>query len=357
MDEEYLFLEGGDQPFLAYIKDERLQGITPLFVSTVGNIYRGRIEHIEEGIPAAFVEIGLEERGFLPMKGKKSLQRGQTVLVEIKKDPRGQKGAVLTTDYSLAGHYTVYFPEGNQMLFSKKIKDNEVKESWREYQKGIPGGILLRTEGERHPQEALKELESFIVLGEKLIREKNFLPVPKLLHTRTGAEEFLLRYYKEGIPLYTNAPETAKRVAPDYQWSSTDISLGENRSLSFDLSYLRKRKVPLPGGGNIVIDVTESCTVIDVNSASANFKEDLKQKVNLEAAREIPRQIRLRNLSGIILIDFITVGEQGEEELTDCLKSEFKEDPNDVTVYGFTALHLCEIGRQRKGAPLFDGIE
>ncbi|MDO5713640.1 MAG: ribonuclease E/G [Tissierellia bacterium] len=352
MDKEFLFVEGGNQPFIAYIKDEKLEGISPLEKTYIGNIYRGRVDYIDTGIPAAFIEIGLKERGFLPLKNPKELVKGETIIVEVKKDPIGTKGAFLTREYSIAGHYTVYFPEEDFLLFSKKIKKKETIEEWKEYKKTIPGGLLVRTQGGFDFKAGKKELKQFLELGEKLKQEIHFLPVPKCLYKRSQGIEFLLRYYKEGIPLITNDMSFAKSIAPEYPWKEVSWSLDQKEKISYDLGRLQKRKVPLENGGELIFDQTESCVVIDVNTSSAKTSKDTKQKVNIEAAKEIPRQIRLRNLSGIILVDFITVSGKEEREILKVLKQNFSLDPNHVEVYGFTKLHLCEIGRQRKGKPL-----
>lgn len=354
MKREVNFTEGSTffldkKGYLLKLSQGKLKGILPFHEGLTGNIYLGRVEHVDKGLGAAFVNIGEEKNGFLPLKGA-HLHRGDTVVVEVKKDPVGQKGPLLTMEYSIRGEYVIYFPEEDFFHLSAKVSDVNLKRFWKREKDRLPKGILVRTKGGKRPKEVRSELGELIPIGEEIIRNKNFLPVPRCLYERSRIRDFLREHREEKNGYFTNDNTLAKSGAFGIPWIFVDRSMDTDPVLVKELRYLFTRRVPLPSGGELVIDETESCTVIDVNTGSAAFSyEETTKVVNFEAAREVVRQILLRNLSGIILVDFIT-GEE-EEEITELLKEGFSSDRN-TTVYGFTKLHLMEIGRRKRGNPL-----
>lgn len=314
----------------------------------VGAIYRGRVEHVDEGIGAAFVEIGLSKRGFLPLEGR-TLKRGEVLLVEVVKAATATKGPKLTTSYSLGTPRIRLFPEERFFKVSRKATGRE-RRHWKAQKGAFFCGALIRTAGLRDEEGVFEDLENLRDIALSLPRERNFLPVPKLLYRPPLLEHFDLLDV-DGYE--TTDVARAREILGDFPWKEVP-SLFQREAHRQLLSQLMKRRITLSSGAEIVFDETEALTVIDVNTKNTRFSQRAQEEVNREAAKEIARWIRLKNLSGAFLIDFIDPEGQ-EEELVKILEEGFERDRSRTTIYGLTRLGLMELARQRRGPSLHEG--
>ena len=348
----------------------------------VGNIYHGRVCRVLPGMQSAFVEIGLERAAFLHVADiwqqkqdeekpiEKLLFEGQTVLVQVIKDPIGTKGARLSTQMSIAGRLLVYLPQESHIGISQRIENEQEREQLRgKLQQLMPpevkGGFIVRTSAETATEhELLADIHYLQRIWSRIVEQ-----------AKTAAPQTML-YHELNLAL---------RVLRDFVWEETDRVIIDSRETygklqSFSANYMNNvasrlehyqgerplfdlylvedeiekalsRKVDLKSGGYLIIDQTEALTTIDVNTGGfvgvRNF-DDTIYKTNLEAAHAIARQLRLRNLGGIIIVDFIDM-ENVEHKTT--VLGEFKKalarDRTRMTVNGFSTLGLVEMTRKR----------
>ncbi|MDQ3186861.1 MAG: ribonuclease G [Pseudomonadota bacterium] len=349
----------------------------------VGNIYNGRVTRVLPGMQSAFVDIGLDRAAFLHLADiwrlrqsedadkpiERLLHEGKGILVQVIKDSIGTKGARLSTQVSIAGRMLVYLPQVSHIGISQRIEDETERKLLREKLKqlvppGEKGGFIIRTMAETASEH---DLQTDIGYLHKLwgdIKEESSTAMPALLYQDLNLSHRVLRdFVDEGTArILVDSRETFQKMtafAQDYMSNVTeriDHYAGE-RPL-FDLYGVEEeiekslaRRVNLKSGGYLIIDQTEALTTVDVNTGGfigVRSFDDTIFKTNLEAAQVIARQLRLRNLGGIIIIDFIDMenGEHKNAVLTEFKKSLMK-DRTRMTVNGFSALGLVEMTRKR----------
>ncbi|HEY4544454.1 MAG TPA: ribonuclease E/G [Tissierellaceae bacterium] len=354
--------------------------------SLIGNIYRARVQKVIKGIDAAFIDINQEENGYLPLKSlvlsedkrKANLSKikgGDSILVEVKKDPTGKKGAFLTRDITFTGNYIVLTPFDSAIKISRKIDSKEDIYRLLDFGQKIKKdnlGMVFRTNAKNVSKSTLEnEYNSLIQIYNKVMKEKDFLPVPKLIYKEPSRYISFIRGIKDKnkYKIYYNN-KTFEKEFENYLKDdinsfksleyNSEFNTDYNLDISLGLAEALGRCVRLDNGIDIVIDELEALTAIDVNSASytGNLSlEETKLDVNLKVIPEIARQIRLRNLSGIILIDFISLSNLKNQNLIiEKLKEEVNKDSNRPYIIGFTKLGLLEITRKRNYGSLRDNM-
>ncbi|WP_217915574.1 Rne/Rng family ribonuclease [Miltoncostaea marina] len=349
--------------------------------SVVGHVWKGRVENVLAGMEAAFIEIGLEKNGFLHVdevvalgvpKRKRQiadlLKRGDEVLVQATKDPMGTKGVRLTMQLSLAGRFVVYVPYGDGVGVSKRLPDDE-RTRLRAICGALPlesGGLIVRTAAAgASAREIARDLAYLKKLWETLQERGKLATAPTLLYSEadislrvirdllnSDVKEVLVddRAQFERVTgfLRRTSPEMADRVR---HWDG-DTPLFEQYGVERAIRNTVERRVPLPSGGYLVIDDTEAMTVIDVNSGRNVGKggsrlEDTITKTNLEAATEVVRQLRLRDIGGIIIIDFIDMDdERNRKAVKAALDTALAGDRTRTYVVDISPLGLVEMTRQ-----------
>lgn len=350
----------------------------------VSNVYVGRVKRVLPGMQSAFIDIGLERSAFLHVADiwenrnnidaakpiEKVLHEGQSLLVQVIKDSIGSKGARLSTQLSIAGRLLVFLPQESHIGVSQRIENEAERELLRtKLQQLLPdnssGGYIIRTMAETATdKEFLADMEYLNKLWIKLQEQAKTSPAPFLLYQELNISLCVLRdlVNEDTTRILVDSSETYQRMAAFAQdFISSAVSRLEHyvgeRPL-FDLYGVEdeieralSRRVNLKSGGYIIIDQTEALTTVDVNTGgfvgSRNF-DDTIFKTNLDAAQVIARQLRLRNLGGIIICDFIDMHNQGHR---DAVLEEFKKslanDHTRITVNGFSALGLVEMTRKR----------
>jgi ribonuclease G len=352
----------------------------------VGNIYVGRVARVLPGMQSAFVEIGLERAAFLHIADiwehrqnshshesrpiERILHEGQSLLVQVIKDPIGTKGARLSTQVSLAGRLLVYLPQDSHIGISQRIEDEAERESLRGRLQqllppGLAGGFIIRTMAETATERELQnDIEYLTKLWSDLIAKSDSLPVPSLIYQDLNLAQRVLRDMatENSVRILVDSRETYQKML-DFAQQYTQTILERINHYSgerplFDLHAVEDeiekalaRRVDLKSGGYLIVDQTEAMTTIDVNTGGfvgGRSFDDTIFKTNLEAAQVIARQLRLRNLGGIIIIDFIDM--ENADHRTAVL-AEFTKalelDRTRLTVNGFTQLGLVEMTRKR----------
>lgn len=364
--------------------------------SVVGNIYKGRVMNILPGMEAAFVDIGLDKNAYLFLddllsdkflkekKIKKKdvvdisrvLKKGDELLVQVVREPIGEKNVSVTTDISLTGKYIAFIPNTIDVNLSKKIKNIDERRRLEEIGKSIMSngnGMIIRTFAKGSFRETIeKEYKMLSNLYMQIEQEYKYSYAPKLLYKSNSLiERLFLDYIESSIEEIYVEDKTTKDKFKDMISDLNENDLKnikiiesqrgfENFNVESQIKMLFDRKVELSNGGSIIIDVTEALTVIDVNSGKyvgSRNMEETALKINLEAIEEIVRQIKLRNLSGIILIDFIDVKkEENINLIISKAKSLFKDDKAKTNVIGMTKLNLMEITRKKNKENFFNLI-
>jgi ribonuclease G len=349
----------------------------------VGNIYLGRVCRVLPGMQSAFVEIGLPRAAFLHVADiwmaksggverpiEKILSEGQTLLVQVVKDPIGSKGARLSTQVSIAGRLLVYLPQDPHIGISQRIEDEAEREQLREklhalIPPGETGGFIVRTVAEQASEaELAADIEYLITLWKQIQQAAHTAPPQALLYQDLSLATRVLRDLVSDTTerIIVDSRETFSKVlefAQRYTRQALPILEHYNgeRPL-FDLFGVEEeieralgRRVDLKSGGYVIVDQTEALTTIDVNTGgfvSGRSFDDTIFKTNLEAAGAIARQLRLRNLGGIIIVDFI---DMESVEHREAVLAEFRKvlakDRTRVTVNGFSQLGLVEMTRKR----------
>jgi ribonuclease G len=348
----------------------------------VGNMYVGRVKRVLPGMQSAFIDIGLERSAFLHVADiwenqhngnakpiEKVLSEGQSLLVQVIKEPIGSKGARLSTQISIAGRLLVYLPQESHIGVSQRIGNEAERESLRlrlqQILPGHSGGYIIRTMAEAATdQELLADTDYLNRLWRNLQERALLSPAPSALYQELDISLRVLRDFvsEDTARILVDSRETFGRMsafAQDYiagALSRLDLYAG-TRPL-FDLYNVEEeieralsRRVGLKSGGYLIIDQTEALTTIDVNTGGfvggRNF-DDTIFKTNLEAAQVIARQLRLRNLGGIIICDFIDMDTaEHREAVLEEFKKALSRDRTRITVSGFSALGLVEMTRKR----------
>ena len=353
----------------------------------VGNLYRGRVARVLPGMQSAFVDIGLERAAFLhvadiaelrkggePRPIEKLLAEGQPLLVQVIKDPIGSKGARLSTQVSLAGRLLVYLPptcaESDRHIgISQKIEGEGDRAQLRDrLDELLPadekGGFIVRTLAERASEDELRADLEYLRALWAAVRERSGGEAPQLLYqdlslaqrvlrdmVSPGTSRVLVDSRENHQKLVAFAERYMPQVASRLEHYTGERPLFDLYGVEDEIERALARRVDLKSGGTLVIDQTEAMTTIDVNTGgfvgSRNF-DDTVFKTNLEAAQAIARQLRLRNLGGIIVLDFIDMqSEEHRAAVLDELKRALARDRTRMTVNGFTALGLVEMTRKR----------
>ncbi|HET7808527.1 MAG TPA: Rne/Rng family ribonuclease [Gaiellaceae bacterium] len=355
--------------------------------SIAGNIYKGSVDNVLPGMEAAFIEIGLEKNGFLyvdeviapELEGRSHgrkiqdlLSRGQEVLVQAVKDPMKSKGARLTTEISLPGRFVVFVPHGEGLGVSRRLEDDE-RTRLRDIVKKLDvkkGGVIVRTAAEGASAEDVErdlvflqrlwktiETSAKAAKAPSLVYQEAELPLRVIRDLFTDDFEKAVvdheRTYKRVVGyLKKTSPHMADRVVRYREKTPLMESSGVDAQIRSTLS----RRVDLPSGGYLVFDYAEAFTVIDVNTgrfvgsrgkSSGGRLEDTITKNNLEAVKEVVRQLRLRDIGGIIVIDFIDMANpKNRATVEEALKSELERDRTKTYVVEISPLGLVEMTRQ-----------
>ncbi len=351
------------------------------------NIYKAKITRIEPSLEAAFVDYGAERHGFLPMKEiareyfpkgysfqgrpniKEVLREGQEVIVQIDKEERGQKGAALTTFISLAGSYLVLMPNNPRAGgISRRIEGDERSDLKASLSKlALPKGmgLIVRTAGVGKDYEELEwDLSVLLHHWQAISDAAESRPAPFLIHQETNLilraiRDYLRRDIGEVLIDRPKTFESVKKhievVRPDFlnkiKLYTSDVPLFTHYQIESQIETAFQREVRLPSGGSIVIDPTEAMTSIDINSARATKGSDIEEtafNTNLEAAEEIARQLRLRDLGGLVVIDFIDMTPaRHQREVENRMRDSVHQDRARIQLSKISRFGLLEMSRQR----------
>ena len=358
--------------------------------SIVGNIYKGRVDNVLPGLEAAFVDIGLDKNGFLHVdeivlpgveqakRGRGGsgpritdlLKPGQEIVVQVVKDPLKTKGARLSMELTIAGRYMVYAPTGEGVGVSRRLEDKErdrVRKEAKQLDLG-GGGAIIRTAAHGATRADFeRELQYLFKLNEVLMKRVADTPAPALVFQEADLSVRVVRdifsaHFERAIvddpgqhhrlvSFFTRtAPELVDRVE---LYDGSDGPLFEAYGVDPVINGMLERRVDLPSGGYLIIDYAEALTVIDVNTGSFTGKgksarlEDTITKTNLEAADEVVRQLRLRDIGGIIVIDFIDMARsRNRDAVLKVLRKALDEDRTKTFVVEISPLGLVEMTRQ-----------
>jgi ribonuclease E len=366
---------------------------------TKSNIYKGEVVRVEQGLQAAFIDYGAGRPGFLqigdihsslypkqedgtPVTGRLSitqiLSRGQQILVQVVKEERGNKGAALTTEISLPGRYMVLMPESDSRGISRKIDDDATRKGIKQSIAGLdlPAnmGYIIRTAAIDQPPEELKrDFDYLLSIYNSIISHSASAKAPALIYQESNLVIRSIRdYFSPAIDevliddrnVFQEARDFFKAVMPEY---ASLVKLHQERRPIFaryqieeQISQLSSNTVTLPSGGSIVLDQTEALVAIDVNSGKMSSEQDVEataHRVNVEASTEIARQLRLRDMGGLIVIDYIDMRQRkNAREVEKTLKNALKIDKARVTVGRIShQFGLLEMSRQRIKANLGEG--
>jgi ribonuclease E len=352
------------------------------------NIYKGRITRVEPSLEAAFVEYGAQRHGFLPLKEvskeyfraqpgnggrlniKELLQEGQELIVQVEKEERGNKGAALTTFISLAGRFLVLMPNNPRAGGVSRRIEGEDREQMRDAMNGlvIPDGMgaIVRTAGVGRSTEELQwDLNNLKAAWDAIVAANDGRPAPFLIFQESDAVTRGLRdYFSDDVgeclidqpEAFQKAQEYMQRfMPPDAQRKlklyTDPVPLFTRYQIESQIESAYAHKVTLPSGGSLVIDHTEALVSIDINSARSTRGGDIEataRNTNLEAAEEIARQLRLRDIGGLIVIDFIDMESQANQRaVEDMLRDSVKMDRARIQLGRLSRFGLLELSRQR----------
>ena len=379
---------------VAIVEDETLVEFnieTTTREKSKGNIYTGTVTHTEPSFQAAFVEYGGKRHGFLPLSeinpqcykkqvgpGEKPrvqdvLSRGQKLLVQVVNEEMSNKGAALTTNISLPGRYIVLMPGSDSHGVSRKIDDEKQRERLLNIVKELklPDGIgfIVRTAGvDKSKRELFRDCSYLLRLWESIQAKMNDLPIPSLLYQESHLiiqsirEHFVkdMEVLVDDKEVYRQVKDFFRQVMPQYQRA---VKLYQERrpllarfGLEDQIEATYSRQVPLESGGTICIDPTEALVSIDVNSGRLGRSKSIEHtalNTNLEAAEEIARQLRLRDLGGLIVIDFIDMKDRKHQmEVEKRLRNALKKDKAKTDISRISKFGLLEMSRQRLKTPL-----
>jgi ribonuclease G len=393
---------------VAIIEDEQLVELMidrPEARRTVGDIYVGKVEAVLPGIQAAFVDIGTEKSAFLHAsdlvyaedepeepdddtgdddessenggrRGRSKappiqdvVKKGQEIVVQVSKEPISTKGPRVTAQVSLAGRFLVYMPFASRVGVSRKIGDRAERQRLREMvQKVLPedtGGVIVRTVGEDATQTTFeRELNTLINQWKRIKKKTHFVRPPALLHRETSLARGLMRdLFSEKVEsvtvdskqIHNEITEYLKGIAPELldriKLYDEPVPLFDKAEIETEIRDLFKRRCDLPSGGYLIIEPTEALVSIDINSGRYTGKKDPEKtilKTNLEAAREVARQIRLRDIGGIIVCDFIDMeSRQNRDRVLQELRTHLGRDRARTKAFQVSELGLVEMTRQR----------
>jgi len=393
MYKEIVINAGAEETRAALLEENELVELyieRPISQRVVGNIYKGKVENVLPGMQAAFVDIGLERNAFLyiddalpPRNGeddddyedvknlsiKDVLNEGQEILVQVVKEPIGAKGARVSRHITLPGRYLVLMPMVDYVGVSRRIQDDEERSRLRRLAEKVRPegtGLIVRTVAEGHNERDLAHDVDFLVkLWDRIQNRAKNTRAPALLHRDLGLVFRIVRdmFTEDVNKLVVDSRHEYDRIMELLDFISPSlkgrVSLFKNKNqaifdyygLEAEIDKALKRRVWLKCGGDIVIDQAEALTAIDVNTGkyvgSTNLA-DTVLKTNLEAAREIARQLRLRDIGGIIVIDFIDMeSHRHRQKVLQALEESLRRDRTKAHILGITELGLVEMTRKK----------
>lgn len=360
------------------------------------NIYKGKVANVLPGMESAFVNIGLEKNAFLYVNDLREFEEkyldgicnserpiediltvGDEVVVQVLSEPRGTKGARVTTHYTIPGKYLVLMPNNNHIAISKKIKEEEERNRLEEIVRDLKPenmGVIIRTAAQgKSIFHFEREMEYLVKKWEDIEKKTSTAKIGEVLYKDNGIVATVLRdifsneidelvidneeAYWEVID-YINAFSEKTLKTKIKLYNDDEIGIFERYGIEKEIENALKEEVRLECGGYLVIQKTEALISIDVNTGKNTGSYNLEQTVlntNLEAAREIPRQLRLRNLGGIIIIDFIDMRlEEDKLKVLEALEQNLSKDRIKNNIVHFTDLGLIEMTRKRTGKPLYN---
>ncbi|MBN2647722.1 MAG: Rne/Rng family ribonuclease, partial [Thiotrichales bacterium] len=360
---------------------------TPLHQKKKANIYKGKITRIEPSLEAAFVDYGSERHGFLPFKEiaseyfpqdkgdpnrlgiKDVLSEGQEVIVQVQKEERGNKGAALTTQITLAGPYVVMMPNNPRAGgISRRIEGDErsdIRDTLRDLETPDGMGLIIRTAGVGKSTEELQWGVNYLVqLWDAIQKAADSKPAPFLIHQESDIVILAIRDYLrqdigeiiiDDMETFHKARDFIQHVMPQQVYKvkpyQDTIPLFTRFQIESQIESAYQREVTLPSGGAIVIDITEALTAIDINSSRSTKGGDIEETAfhtNMEAACEIARQLRLRDLGGLVVIDFIDMqSSKHQRDVENKLRDAVKSDRARVQIGKISRFGLLEMSRQR----------
>lgn len=310
-----------------------------------GTVLLGRVDRVMPGMRCAFVDIGRKKSGFLPLDEESrsftggAVRSGETLILQVRKEENGEKGAFLTQDITLPGSTVILMPMNRYIGVSSRIADEQERLRLKQAGEAIADGrfgLVMRNAAADADEDTIRA------------EAKKLYGIWEIIRGRAAEGG------KPGAVFSANDPMT--RLKEDYAaggYECVTVPEGPDETISRQLKQASERTVRLPGGGNIVIDRCEAMTVIDVNTASSagqGSKERTFLETNLEACAAIAQQARLRNLGGIILIDFIDMDTETDRSLvSDRLSECFRDDRIKTVIHGWTRLGLMEMTRKRTG--------
>lgn len=360
-----------------------------------GSIYKSRVANVLPGMDAAFVDIGLERNAFLyagdvlpeadeeiPQNGKEPergsnikdlLKISQEILVQVVKAPRGTKGARVSTRISLPGRYLVLMPESDNIGISRKIDEKQERDRLKKITEHIRPqgfGLIVRTEAEGSTDKDLRaDLEFLLRMWQQIQTKAKTAPAPGLIHQdlsllyRTIRDSFgsdVRKMFIDSEAEYHKALEVVELISPKLRSKIVPYKdnepIFEHFSIENEIDRLLKRKVWLKSGGHVTIDQTEALTTIDVNTGKfigSTSLSDTILRTNMEAAAEIARQLRLRDIGGIIIMDFIDMASaRDRNHVVTALDKALKKDRTRTKISNISPLGLIEMTRKRTGATI-----
>jgi ribonuclease G len=409
MKREILINSTSRETRVAILEDDQLVELLvdrPDVRRLVGDIFLGRVDAVLPGIQAAFVDIGTEKSAFLhasdviypeaedepadpeededddePARdGRRArrakappiqdvLKKGQDIIVQVTKEPISTKGPRVTAQVSLAGRFLVYMPFASRVGVSRKIGDRAERQRLREQMQSVlpadAGGVIVRTVGEDVTQETFRqELQTLMSQWKRLKRKTSFVRAPALLHRETNLTRGIIRdvfstkienVQVDSRQVFNEISEYLKGIAPELvervHLYEGNVPLFDKADIETEIRDLFKRRCDLPSGGYLIIEPTEALVSIDVNSGRFTGKKDPEKTIlrtNLEAAREVARQLRLRDVGGIIVCDFIDMETRGNRDrVLQELRTHLGRDRARTKAFAVSDLGLIEMTRQR----------
>ncbi len=367
----------------------------------LGNVYKGRVSSIVPGIRAAFVDLGIGKNGFLylndivgptpeveetvqaeekrpavsPLSGapmpriQDLLRVGQEVLVQVIKEPIGTKGPRLTIHLTLPGHFMVLMPLDATFGLSKRIDDPKERDRLRTLMKGLRPptdiGVIVRTAAQgANRRQLARDLRFLLNLWKRIKARSVQASAPALIHEEYNLtlrivrdnlsdeiKKIIVDSKQEFHQIMRFLAQTEPQMRSRVELYQGDVPLYEKRGLEREIDKIYNRKIELPSGGTVIIEQTESLVSIDVNSGKFTGRKNLEETAfvtNMEAAREVPRQIRLRDLGGIVVIDFIDMNSQSHrQKVFNALQNAIRKDKAKTNLSFLSEFGLVEMTRQR----------
>jgi ribonuclease G len=354
------------------------------FERILNNIYKGTVQNVVSALDSAFIDIGLGKSAYLSIDdviphGEKNIENiikvGQDIMVQVYKEAINSKGPKVTMDISLPGRFLVYMPFSNSVGISKNIKDkqeyNRLKSIVTKIKKNISGGMIVRTEAEETTEVEIKKESKYLIrLWDSILMGFRNLKSISLIHKDLDIVFQIIRDYfsddvvfmrVDSIKELKNVSDFVKIISPKFLdrivLYNDKLSIFKAYGIEEEINKLHSNIVKLKSGGYLIIQEAESLCSIDVNSGkfvSESSQEDTAAITNLEAAEEIARQLRLRNIGGIIVIDFIDMKKTiNKRKILEKLREATKGDKAKIKIWPITKLGLIEMTRERKRESLF----